>query len=169
MKTSKRFNNAISALVKGFFNETLAKGDCSACAVGNIVGESIGYTPTLKDPSFCEDRIFSPNSHWADVFVSVEGHGQMIREYNYEGQAKENIDSTGYSWKELAKVEEIFELASKIHYENYRRFTKEEILQDQYNGLMAVVDVLCEIEGIDTKEYKDMFSYKCEDSKLIKV
>ena len=43
MKHSERFNKAISALVKGYIGETLAKGHCCGCAVGNIVAYSMHY------------------------------------------------------------------------------------------------------------------------------
>jgi hypothetical protein len=39
---TQRFKNAIDALVYAFFNDTLAKGTCAACAVGNIVAHGWG-------------------------------------------------------------------------------------------------------------------------------
>lgn len=43
MKT--RFNKAIDALVHAYFTGTLAKGDCSFCAVGNIVAGAWNIKP----------------------------------------------------------------------------------------------------------------------------
>jgi len=145
MKTSDRFNNAISALVKGFFNETLSKGSCTACAVGNICG---------GDASL------------ANVFMTAWGQ-QDFYPHAYNGMTKDVIDATGYSWKDLAKVELAFETSSLIYGGDYHKHTKEEIMQDQYNGLMSVVEVLCKIEGIDTEETKEMFSYRIEENKPV--
>ncbi|MCW3109903.1 MAG: hypothetical protein JWQ09_4409 [Segetibacter sp.] len=36
MKHSERFERAVSALVDAFYKGTLRKGDCAACAVGNM-------------------------------------------------------------------------------------------------------------------------------------
>ncbi len=151
MKTSDRFNKALAALVKGFFNETLYKGSCSHCAVGNIVGNS-KWSHIFMTPIGGDQEFYAPQN--ADAY---EGYAVCLKE----------ITKTGYSIEELARVEAAFEKNTYLF--KFSKETKENLLQDQYNGLMAVVDVLCEIEGIDTKEYKDMFSYKCENSKLIKV
>lgn len=162
MKTSDRFNNAISALVKSFFNETLAKGDCNACAVGNMCAAGLGITTSLSTNCGIE-----ANGRWKSVFCTEEDGVQNINPYNYEGEAKRAIDSTNYSWKELAKIEKAFEMATKIPIEKYEYRTKDDIIQDQYNGLMAVVEVLCKIEGIDTAETKEMFSYRIEENKPV--
>lgn len=41
---TERFQKAYDALVNAFFDGTLAKGTCKACAVGNIVGAACGAT-----------------------------------------------------------------------------------------------------------------------------
>lgn len=152
----KRFNDAISALIKGYIHGTLAKGTCSACAVGNIVAKGIGC-----------DIVVSHNDvfHWSNeecplwpmVFVTGSLQ-QFIHPENYVSDAKREIDSTGYTWQELARVEKAFEKNTKISFGIYKDVTPEEIDRDQLNGLYAVVDVLCEIEGIkEAEEYKLMF------------
>ena len=133
-----RFDRAISKLVKAFFEGDLEKGDCARCAVGNI----------------CDGR-----NEWGDVFYTAL-EGQIIDIDNYFGLSKYVIDKTGYSWQELAKIENSFELNTEIHHNKYRRFSKSAIMEDQYNGLMAVVDVLCEIEGIESGETKKLFEYQ---------
>lgn len=40
--TPKRFDKAFAALVAAFFNNTLAKGNCAACAIGNITASANG-------------------------------------------------------------------------------------------------------------------------------
>ena len=135
---TERFNRAITKLVKAFFENDLAAADCRKCAVGNMCdGEGV----------------------WSNVFVTgIEG--QVINEDQYIGLAKEIIDKTGYSWQELARIEKTFEENTALSWSDYFWCNKSEIMEDQYNGLMAVVDVLCEIEGFDeevTNETKKLF------------
>lgn len=155
MKHSKRFNDAIDALVKGYIHGTLAKGSCEACAVGNIIAKGIACDIVSHDGVF--DWIGQVPS-WYFLFLTRNDGTQSINTGNYLGDTKDQIDSTGYTWQELARVERTFEQNTKISFENYENVTPEEIDKDQLNGLYAVVDVLCEIEGIkEVEEYKLMF------------
>ncbi|QJW91564.1 hypothetical protein HNV11_20365 [Spirosoma taeanense] len=152
METTKknRFDRAISALVKGYLNGTLAKGHCAACAVGSLVAEGVGGKVFRKKRLLLGQTYDCsvPNSDWQDVFVTYLNRPQIQRPYRYTGAAKIQIDSTGYTWQELALVEEAFEMNTKLHFKTYPICTPEEIDTDQYNGLKAVFEVLCEIEGI---------------------
>jgi hypothetical protein len=161
MKTSERFNRAVQALVSSYFNSTLVKGNCSACAVGNIVAAGIeGKVYSKEIGNYITYRCDKPNYGWRNVFLTV-GDEQGIWPHNYEGIPKEIIDATGYSWEQLAMVEKTFEVNTKIFFDDYKRYTPEQIDADQYEGLMAVVDVLCQIEGIDdASEYKALFAGK---------
>ncbi len=154
---SKRFENAISALVEAFFNDTLAKGNCSACAVGNICAKAIGEVVVVS--ALGNKNIFA----WRYVFSSDFGLQREYSETDFGvGDYKsglELISKTGYSKEELMKVEHAFEKNSKIEYYMYKSFSKNAIMEDQYKGLMAVVEVLCEIEGLEPAEYKKMFEY----------
>jgi len=147
-----RFDEAIKALVKGYFEESLIRGSCAACAVGNIIANAMnediivtkGVTGSVKDYGTWKGG-FNILESWFTVFGSRGMFGeQYILESNYRGVPREQIDSTGYSYKELARVEKAFESKG----------------EDMFTGLMAVVDVLCEIEGKsqeEAKEYKEMF------------
>lgn len=151
-----RFKNAIDALVYAFFNDTLAKGICTCCAVGSIVAAGFGKKVNGAFPVYNENG--TPNSAWGNAFQTTE-IGQTFRKtYFSDPEVLECVIPTGYSILELARVEKAFEENTEIDWINYPRFTKEEITQDQYNGLLAVVDILCEIEGIqDPTEYKELF------------
>lgn len=174
MKTTERFNKAIKALVTAFFEETLAKGNCAACAVGNIVEEALEFKPCKRIVAFpnyyghynegeqLEKVVDYPNSKWRHVFCTNNRLSQKMDLSKYSGLVKDCIDSTGYSVKELALVERSFENATSIFYHDYSHSSKKEIMEDQFNGLMAVVDVLCEIEGYDSNEYKKLFEYNEE-------
>lgn len=146
-----RFKNAIDALVYAFFNDTLGKEHCAACAVGNIVAWSHGYKKkTISDACQIPGTVYSSDDWEHAVWRNSEGEEELMV-----------ISKTGYSGLELYKIEEAFEGATLIGALRYRKHSKSEIMQDQYNGLMAVLDVLCEIEGIeDTAEYKELFSFE---------
>jgi hypothetical protein len=141
MKTPERFNKALKTLVQAFFNDTLAKGNCTQCAVGNMCGG---------------------RSDWSLVFITPSHGTQRIYEDWYDGNAKNVIDKTGYTWEELARIEFSFEKNTKINGREYDNFSKQEIMEDQYRGLMAVVEVLCEIEGLDCTPYKEAFAYNSD-------
>lgn len=161
MKDKVRFDRTIQALVTAFFQGTLVKGDCRACAVGNIVAHcnqiKLNVHKILKDPVNYNKQI----GEWRKVFVTDEDGFQKTRPENYEGLSRIIIDSTGYQWMELAKIENAFEKSTKFYERSYTKLNTVEIMQDQYNGLMAVVEVLCEIEGIENpSEYKEMFAFQ---------
>mgnify|MGYP006934460425 CR=1 FL=1 len=144
---SKRFNQAFDKLVAAFFNETLSKGDCDRCAVGNIVG----------------------NNKWSDVFLSTNGKQfHKYLKYPYSNIVQRGIDAilaTGYSVEEMARIEFAFE--QNTNYQSteliYGKITRDEFIQDQFNGLCAVVELLCEFEGItDAQYYKNILGEKAE-------
>jgi hypothetical protein len=179
MKTSERFNRAMKALIDAFFNETLAKWDCSACACGNIIAVAIGQ-PLKKLHPTRPGIGDEPNTYWgavcsyenAKVFNNIEEAKEYYNQFdifhfNYRTDTEierglENIKATGYTVEEFYKIEEAFESNTKIVRMYYDECSKDDIMEDQYNGLIAVVDVLCKIEGIDSKEYKEFFNYSTE-------
>lgn len=161
MNKSKRFNNAIAALVKGYMENTLFKSSCSACAVGNMISHSMNIK--IVNDSFSGNLCWSDNNrpYWFSVFCTTFKQ-QIIRENLYTKDAKLQIDSTGYSWKELARIEFAFETSSKITEIKYSQLpyeTRDVILDaDQLKGLMVVIDILCDIEEISQE--KEINSYK---------
>lgn len=160
---TNRFERAVQALVSAYMNDTLEKGNCSACAVGNICAAAIGVNVVKREQVEGNQTLFQWDTRipfWDDVFCTpLNSSTQIIDPDSYFGPAKTQIDATGYSWEDLAKVEQAFERSTKIVFRS--AYTPSEIDADQFNGLMAVVDVLCEIEGIaDAAEYKALFAGK---------
>jgi hypothetical protein len=133
MTNQKKFEHTVNVLLKAYLNGTLEHGSCTACAVGNLISHCTGQSPIA----------------WTFVFSTIFGN-QHVNLYNYDGLAKIEIESTGYTWKELAKIEFAFETAE------FGASNDDYI----FNGLMAVVDVLAEIHKIDlttVKETKELF------------
>lgn len=161
---TQRFERAYNALVKAFFEGTLAKGICAACAVGNIVGDAMGGTVSIAG-YYCNCRNKEgdtiDNSFWSYLFCTADGD-QRRDFYNTDETTINTKDRlltlTGYEAEELARVEYAFETNSLIKYKKYDFYTEQEILEDQYNGLAAVVDVLCELDGMENAtSYKQKF------------
>jgi len=147
---TQRFENAVDQLIEAFFNETLTKGKCDRCAVGNICG----------------------SGEWAHLFMTEDHNGLQSRNglnmsKKFPEMYKDSLDvvyETGYSPEELAKVENVFEMNTTISYFDHmrKRCTHKELIQDQFNGLCAVIDVLCEFEGEDSEVYKSKLREKPE-------
>lgn len=144
------FDNTVSILVKAWLDGTLLKGHCCACAVGNICATSLGVKvvgivrPDETLPLWQQERQASwagydeDSAEWRMVFMTTPDGLQSIDADNYHGQARREIEATGYSWQELARIEFAFETA-EYGYDEAAEFA----------GLMAVVDVLADIHGID--------------------
>lgn len=142
------FNHTIDVLVKSYLNDTLQHCNTCGCAVGNIVADSCNIIIEKKHGSVSWVGRFPG---WPFVFSTDSDYGtQDFNEINYKGLVKVEIDSTGYTLDELMKIEFAFEMAGKGNSD------------DEYmlNGLMAVVDVLADIHGIDLEvreETKKLF------------
>jgi hypothetical protein len=165
-----RFEKVYNALYNAFMNDTLAKGTCTACAVGNIVADAMGEKITIDEDGWYNCEI--DNAWWNDMFYSND-FGQLITTIEMDPQVK-NLRKriyalTGYKWNELAKVEKAFEKNTEIEYCNYDIHTKEEIKEDQFKGVMAVMDVLIKLDDIkEGEKYKDAFKgVLTKDSSLV--
>jgi len=155
---TQRFEKAYNALYNAFMNDTLAKGTCIACAVGNIVADAMAGKVHCNSDGVWNCSV--ENNWWSRMFYTTQD-GQHVR---YSKNLRNDIyELTGYKWNELAKVEKTFENNTKISYLHYNQHTKKEIMEDQFNGLMAVMDVLIKLDEIkEGKKYKDTFKSKLE-------
>lgn len=146
MKAS--FEDSASVLVRAYMNDTLVHGNCSACAVGNLIASAIGKKPVpVVAPCFRFDD--NTYTEWNKVFSSNPQKCQRFYPENYTEKAKEFIDSTGYTLDELRRIEFAFESAPGYQHEAVS-------IDDNwmFNGLLAVVEVLADIHSVDfsTKE-----------------
>jgi hypothetical protein len=146
------FQNTVSILVKAFLEGTLLKGDCRACAVGNICAAATNRVITIldKDGRYDQRRGLWYNKNgmavypqWGCLFTSANGEQELYykkpkHDPQYFAEAYADIEATGYSVEELARVEFAFESAQLGYNE-----------EAEFAGLMAVVDVLADIHGID--------------------
>lgn len=147
MKNKELFNRTISILVNAYHNNTLQHGYCSACAVGNLVAAGIN-TEAKKSGTEFQNGVLAV---WDRVFMTTD-RGQYFEIDKYEGEAKEQIDSTGYSVEDLAKIEYAFEnVPMPAHCTLYTGDDDEWM----FSGLMAVVDALMLIHEADNSEIEE--------------
>ena len=161
---TQRFEKAYNALYNAFMNDTLAKGTCAACAVGNIVADVMGGK--VKKVGIGLFRCDTDNEWWKKLFITGS-YVQTIFNLKDNGSVKHYrkkiFDLTGYRWHELAQVEYAFEKNTRIKNTAYDEYTEQEIMEDQFNGLMAVMDVLIKLDEVaEGQKYKDTFKKKRE-------
>jgi len=129
---NNRLKNSIEILQRAYLEETLIAGDCQACAVGNLVAKS-GYKGKPYD--------------WRFIFVTSKGEqhffslGEVSPADMFRGYKA--IKATGYSVRELARIEYTFETA--LISEEAEELPVHEV---QWIRLQAVLKVLFDIEGI---------------------
>lgn len=121
MKTTLRFENAVSKLYRAFHADELSAWDCTACAVGNICNNSGSWSHIrmLNDDLLIS---YPLKKNWAPDTESV-------------------VESTGYSAQELIKIELVFLKAIGAQSDGIDK-------DDQFKGLCAVVKYLCNLDGI---------------------
>lgn len=136
------FEKTVDILVKAYLNGTLKHSDCSACAVGNIVhGYGVPLSKGCIEPG--------KNNVWKWVFYTERGSKiqtiDVCKNRKNFADGLKVIDATGYDWHDLAKVEYAFETSPEGDSED----------EHMLNGLMAVVDVLAEIHGVDLTQREE--------------
>jgi hypothetical protein len=161
---TQRFEKAYNALYNAFMNDTLAKGTCTACAVGNIVADAMGAKVTSIIKTEWEFYCSKQNNWWQKMFVTGSD-GQRITKISEDSNVKylrkKILNLTGYTWRELARIEKAFEESTEIQYSYYWKYTPEQIMEDQFNGLMAVMDILIELDEVkEGDKYKNNFRNK---------
>lgn len=137
MKTTRRFDDAINKLYVAFHNNHLNPEDCTACAVGNIL-----------------DR----RDFWKHL---SDDHGSL--NLNYVGRFHEMRGKrfNGYSPQEILQIEQAFlrgcgyELPFRHHHVRPKNPTDSNVL---FQGLCAVVQFLCELDGIkNIMDFQQLF------------
>jgi hypothetical protein len=157
MKNKELYDKTVDILVQAYFNDALESWDCTACAVGNIVAANMGYR---RKDGFVRKWIDKNGQEvdvaWSEVHTISFGETAMF-EGCYKGLAKQQIDSTGYSFKETALIESAFEKGYGSREDNGHNINPKKM----FNGLMAVIDVLDQIhkntDGEATNKTKQRF------------
>ena len=139
MKNADLYHKTVDILAKAYVNNQLHARNSCCCAVGNIIAANMGY----------RDNTWYPL--WTAVFCTADSHKILGFEFVFQTThpkiyethpgARREIDSTGYTWQELAKIEKAFEA-------NHRG------KDPMFNSLMACIKVLDKIHQVKDKEVK---------------
>jgi len=85
---TQRFEKAYNALYNAFMNNTLAKGTCKACAVGNIVADAMGAKVySQEDMNSIRFHCSNDNYWWGEMFVTYSD-GQRITKISENSEVK---------------------------------------------------------------------------------
>lgn len=138
METPKRFTEAVTKLYNAFHRGKLNAFDCAACAVGSVVGSSA----------------------WKKNWYTNTLGGMLAQRIKGTYPVYEVI-KTGYSVEELAKLELIFLQNFDLSLDRNGQ-DKEQ----QFNGLCAVIEYLCELDGIpNVMDYTCLFETESDKPK----
>jgi hypothetical protein len=155
---TERFKKAYDALYDAFMNDRLQSGNCSACAVGSIIGSAQGANWKLLN--ILDLKLFTTdtnNNEWKKMFSTMNGHQYF--DFNQELNDK-LIATTGYDAYELSMIEYEFETNTKIKFYHDCN-DKHKLMEDQMNGLCAVIDLMIDLDKInDGKNYKEQLKNK---------
>lgn len=155
MKNEELYNKSVDILVNAYMNDTLQHHNCYACAVGNIISASLGINIIKNKHTHCLQDLFwegynpygTKGSKFPQWYSAIINRSSSINKEEVERE----VNSTGYSFEELVRIERAFERASQ----------EEDFM---FNSLMAVIDVLDIIH-----ENTDVEVTKVSKSKFVKA
>lgn len=135
MKNQELFDKTVGILVKAFINGTLEAANCSACAVGNIVADSLDLQLVRNKYDRLQAKGYQNGNPERDTgfWYRFIWEGEVSDEHN-SGFVFQ-CEKTGYTAKQLAKIEQSFM--------NGVQFCVDTKIEDEnYTGLMRVIDAL---------------------------
>jgi len=153
-----RFEKAYGALYDAFMNDRLQAGNCSACAVGSIIGSAQGSnfirTKMSNLDMWCTDI---KSNWWKSMFNTNNNH----QHFKYDDIMNERLlNITGYDAYEMSMIEYAFESNTKIKF-YHDCSDKDKLMEDQINGLCAVIDIMIELDNINNGSlYKEQLKNK---------
>jgi len=149
-----RIQKAIDIFLDALNEGTLAKGTCAACAVGNLVAHGMGIKAQIPvdDIDFQKAK---ENEHWASVLFRFHGPHFL------KDKGEKCVESTDFTKEELIHIEEAFEHNTKIFWDDYYKYSKQEIRADQLKGLEAVVEVMLQFDN-QQDSVQEVFTNKAQ-------
>ena len=139
MKVTKRFEESATKLYNAFNEGTLNAMDCTFCAVGNL----------------CNNE-----TYWSKLYDEATGKDNIPDEVKVK-------KVTGYNMNEINNIESLFmygTIAGTTRLWHPRDMTKE----NQFDGLMAVLNYLAELDNIQSIEQQyDKFKTVIERERIL--
>lgn len=157
MNRPELYQKTIDKLLDAYNNGTLEHGNCEMCAVGNICEsggwaalfctQSSGYQIEAQKGKIVQN--LRPILYGQDIFI-VESEQNVLK----RARARNVIRKSGYSRKELMKIEFVFETSVSNTKEGYDKlvYLDSHKKMGQFIGLTAVLNVLREIHEVDKEE-----------------
>lgn len=136
MNRQDLYRKTVDILYQAYFKNTLQHENCAACAVGNIIAANSG-----KNYKMAITNLYWEGGDylWNRLFNTTFGIQNVNTMWLFHPETMAQINSTGYPWQELAKIEYAFETADKGQSaEDY-----------MFNGLVAVLKVLQELHEVE--------------------
>lgn len=141
MNRIELYKKTEGVLYQAYFDDTLKHGNCAACAVGNICVEAARKT---RLTNYMWNLLFM-----TDPDTMIQQEFRINPDNSGDRAALNLVAATGYTKKELMRIEWAFESASK-------GFCSEDYM---FNGLVAVLEVLKEIHEL-TDEDMDLGKFR---------
>lgn len=148
MKLPIRLEKAITKLYNAFHNNELNAFRCAHCAVGNICNNNRSWIDDLHDSKF-------------RLVVNRD-----LSEIDFKQLTPSiSVLESGYSLYEISKIEKLF---IDAHYDFDIEICDQQKKMAQFKGLCAVVEYLCELDGIpNVMDYTKLFETENEKPKYL--
>jgi len=151
MKTGiERLDNAIEKLYTAFHKGELNAMDCSACAAGNVCGDS-GW-------------------QWVRRGLGKVESQQSLMHFRNQGESDVDygislIKKSGYSNLEIVNIEKnfLFGMGYSSFSNDYKDLTADERHEKNFQGLCAVIEYLCDLDNVpNVMDIQSLFEYDSE-------
>ena len=156
-----RIQKAIDIFLDSLNNGTLLAGNCSACAVGNLIAEAFGMKYFVEGTTICYDDIVSINREYSPTVWSNFFINGTVKDNN-DASEKKAMDiickQTGFTLPELAAIERAFESNCYLKGKDHDPI---ELRKSQIKGLAAAVEVMMGFDDIQ-EDVQEVFTSKAE-------
>ena len=132
MKNKELFDKSIGVLVNAYNSGTLEYGQCTSCAVGHLISAANGYVNDCL-----RQWINSDGDRVAATWFCAQHFPLSL--CNMDDTGTKQLESTGYSLKELGMIESAFE-------------STDEDDESLYDGLMNVMETLFDIHEVENRD-----------------
>jgi hypothetical protein len=153
---TERVKKAIDIFLDAINQGNLAKGECTACAVGNLVAHGMGCSNLDED-----NKTMLGVGSWGFAFITDENNNQHVYPTVFQNSdIVKCVEATHFTIQELIQIEYAFETSTSIYIDEYIHHSKEEIRVDQIKGLAAVIKVMLGFEEDMTTKVEKVFTEK---------
>lgn len=149
MNRKELYEKSVNKLLDAYNNQTLRFKDCSACAVGNLLGSSAWGSLFSTGPTAGIGQVTNSmrkylTGKWS-VFIRY-GYLDLSNLIMKRQSGRNSIKKSGYTRKELMEIEYAFEATQ------FGSFKTDQTKEAQLKGLTAVLKELARIHGVDVPE-----------------